>query len=111
MTVVKVRAKYDVMDRHCEDIGRDPTEISRTVLSRLTLSHDGRIGPDGSRTKTVDEALQHLGHLAEIGTDEVIISMTNADRAPWDLVADLVRQAESLPDPRVRSSRARNVDS
>src|SRR6202000_1864915 len=29
----EVRHKFDVLDRHCERVGRDPAEITRTVFA------------------------------------------------------------------------------
>lgn len=94
----RVSAKYDVIDQHCADVGRDPAEISRTVLSRISLSRDGgeRLR-SGETTLSVAQAVEKLGGLAEIGTDTVIVGMANdTDEAAYDLVADVVRQVAEL---------------
>jgi F420-dependent oxidoreductase-like protein len=70
-----VRHKFDVLDRHCERVGRDPTEITRTVFafdtsdlsalaesarSLAAVGADGMIvvGPaDPARIPAVGEAL------------------------------------------------------
>lgn len=93
-----ISAKYDVLRRHCADVGRDASEIRKTVLTRLTLTRDGAApGPSGSPTTTVGEAVDRLGALAEIGTDTVIFGMGNdTDDAAYELVAEVVRQVGPL---------------
>ena len=94
----RVRAKYDVIDRHCADVGRDPAEITRTVLSRISLSREGGEQlRSGETTISVAQAVDKLGGLAEIGTDVVILGMGNdTDEAAYELVADLVREVGQL---------------
>jgi F420-dependent oxidoreductase-like protein len=90
-----VRAKYDVIDGHCADVGRDPAEISRTVLSGLALTSSE--GDPGDLTMSVGQAVDKLGALGEIGTDAVILLMPNGhEEAVYELVADLVRQVAPL---------------
>ena len=93
-----VQAKYDVIGRHCADVGRDESEIEKTVLSRVTLSRDGFGEPVGrAPVRTVDETVQHLGELAGLGTDTVIFGVGNdTDDAAYELMADVVRQAEGI---------------
>lgn len=94
----RVRAKYDVIDQHCADVGRDPAEIRRTVLSRISLTPSGgEKMPTGETSLSVAQAVDKLGALAEIGTDTVILGMANdTDPAAYELVADLVAQAADL---------------
>jgi len=35
-----LRAKSEILDRHCQDVGRDPAEIHRTAVALLFLSDD-----------------------------------------------------------------------
>src|SRR5699024_9260713 len=37
----RIRGKYDVLERHCAEVGRDPAEIEKTVLARLSLTRSG----------------------------------------------------------------------
>ncbi|HEX2705416.1 MAG TPA: LLM class flavin-dependent oxidoreductase, partial [Candidatus Lustribacter sp.] len=91
-----VRAKYDVVQAHCADVGRDYGEIEKTVLSRVALG-DGSPDPSGQPTTSVAEAVERLGRLAEVGTDHVIMGMANvAVPGTFHLVAELVRQAGSI---------------
>src|SRR5690606_7583009 len=94
----RIRGKYDVLERHCAEVGRDPAEIEKTVLARLSLTRGGgeRL-PSGETSLSVAQAVEKLGALAEIGTDTVIMGMGNdTDAAAYELVADLVRQADDL---------------
>lgn len=94
----KVRAKYDVLERHCADLGRDPAEIEKTVLARVALTRaGGEELPSGETSLSVAQAVEKLGALADIGTGTVILGMGNdTDPAAYELVADLVRQVADL---------------
>ena len=65
-----VRHKLDVLERHCADVGRDPAEITKTILY------------------TVSDPLQAADKIAAftaIGVDGVVVNMT--DVADLDKVA------------------------
>ena len=84
--------KLDVIRRHCEDVGRDYDEISKTCLARLTM-HTGAGLPDGASGHSVDQAVERLSLLRAAGIDQVIFSMANTtDPAAYPLVAEVVRQ-------------------
>lgn len=53
-----VRAKFDVIRRHCEDVGRDYDDIEKTVLYNFA------VGENGER---VDETIEDLHRLAGLG--------------------------------------------
>ncbi|USQ75481.1 LLM class F420-dependent oxidoreductase [Ornithinimicrobium cryptoxanthini] len=93
-----LRGKFDVLARHCADIGRDPQEIEHTVLSRLALTRDGgETMCTGEISLSVAQAVDKLGALAEIGTDTVYFAMANVtDPHAYDLVAELVEQVVDL---------------
>ena len=42
-SVDEARHKFEVLERHCADVGRDPTEIERTVLASF-IDMDDRDG-------------------------------------------------------------------
>jgi F420-dependent oxidoreductase-like protein len=84
--------KLDVIRRHCEDVGRDYDEISKTCLARLTMDTGADL-PDGVIPHSVDQAVERLALLREAGIDHVIVSMANpTDPAAYPLVAEVVRQ-------------------
>jgi len=91
-------AKSAVLDRWCADVGRDPAQIRRTVLARVSLSRDGGEElPSDEQAMTVAAATDKLGALADIGTDTVILGMANdADPAAYELVAELADRVASL---------------
>jgi F420-dependent oxidoreductase-like protein len=82
-----VLAKLDVLDRHCADVGRDPGQIERTVLSSFPMGDgsDTRPGP-----RSVEQAVDLWGPYAEIGVDHVIVnSVPVLDPASFDALAQL----------------------
>ncbi len=91
-----VAAKYDVIRGHCAAVGRDYADIEKTVLTRITLG-DGSADVTGMPTMSVAQAVDKLGKLAEIGTDHVIMGMSN-DAVPgaFDAVAELVEQVTPI---------------
>ena len=93
----RVRAKYDVIRAHCADVGRDDGDIEKTVLSRMALSHNGGTHESGQPFVSADEAVDRLGALAAVGTDQVILGMANdTDDAAYEVVAEVVRQVEGI---------------
>src|SRR5215213_6177420 len=93
--VEKVRHLMDVLDRHCEDVGRDPSEITRTRLASiyigathedaLKMVEDGKA--DGSlperRVPMViaggpDEISEQLSAFMDAGIQGFTISLPNA---------------------------------
>lgn len=93
-----VKAKYDVLAAHCERLDRAYGDISKTVLSAIALSaSSGNDAPSGVRAMSVDQAVDKLGALAQIGTGEVILSVPGTeDPQIYPLLAEIVRQVESL---------------
>ncbi len=84
--------KLDVIRRHCDDVGRDYDEISKTCLTRLTMD-TGAALPDGVIPHSVGQAVERLSLLREAGIDHVIFSMANTtDPAAYALVGEVVRQ-------------------
>ena len=60
----KVQAKYDVIRRHCEVVGRDYDDIEKTVLSRVDFGAES------------DESIvDRVGRLRDVGTQHVIFGV------------------------------------
>ncbi len=64
--------KLSVLRRHCDDLGRDYAEIEKTVASYVDLGDEPSAG--------LQRWLDHLGELAGLGIEHVIISAPG----PWD---------------------------
>jgi F420-dependent oxidoreductase-like protein len=91
-----ISAKYDVLRGHCEALERDYADIEKTVLTRLTLG-DGSPDPTGARTIGVAEAVDRLGRLAEIGTDQAIVGFANvATPGAFEAIGELVSQVAPI---------------
>jgi F420-dependent oxidoreductase-like protein len=83
---VDLRRKLDVLDEHCEAIGRDPRTISRTVLTRTTLGDTGGT-----------QLFERIAELAAMGFDHAIaMSPTFAWGQELDDVLGLVEPVHAL---------------
>jgi F420-dependent oxidoreductase-like protein len=92
MGIPAVRAKLEVLQRHCTALGRDYAELERTSLGGLTLS---KAGGDGAMT--VAQATDRFGALAAIGIDHAIVSLAHVDdEASWELLPELVGQVAAI---------------
>ncbi len=71
--------KFDVLKRHCDDVGRDFATVEKTASTRLT--------PETSR----DELLANLDRARELGFSVVYVTPTYTDPlAAVDLIASVV---------------------
>jgi F420-dependent oxidoreductase-like protein len=92
-----LRAACDVLRGHCSEVGRDYADITKSVLTRISVSADGGRAPSGEPTMSVGAAVDKLGALAGAGMDYAILGMGNAtDPRAYELLADVVRQAEGI---------------
>ena len=57
-------AKYDVIRRHCEAVGRDYDDIEKTVLSRVDFG-----------VESDESIVDRVGRLRDIGTEHVIFGV------------------------------------
>lgn len=93
----RLEATCDVLRGHCAEVGRDYDEITKTVLTRVSLSETGGPAPSGEPTMSVTAAVDKLGGLAEAGIDDAILGMGNqTDPDVYPLVAEVVRQVAGL---------------
>ena len=73
--------KGAVLDRHCEDVGRDPSTIRRSAQALLFLSDDeawlasqrSRPAPMPTMVGTPSQLVDVVGAYAEAGVDELIV--------------------------------------
>ncbi|PZR52891.1 LLM class F420-dependent oxidoreductase [Xylanimonas oleitrophica] len=83
-----LRHKLDVLRAHCDDVGRDFSEIRVTTLS------------DGARLLQgdVDGFVEQVRPLAELGVDTVILAPPETSPAAWvrDAVAPAVERVREL---------------
>lgn len=77
-----LRHKISVVERHCADVGRDPAEITPTVLVPVRLTDDQAradrfieaIGPN-SVAGSADYIVQRLGELIDAGAQEIMFGL------------------------------------
>jgi F420-dependent oxidoreductase-like protein len=93
-------AKRAVLHRHCEDVGRDPSEIRCAVNVGLAWREEDLEPQFGNLRMAVrpsvlmgseDEVVDRIGQYVEAGADQLNV----AARAPWD-VEGLERLAAAL---------------
>ena len=77
-----VRAKYDVIRRHCEAVGRDDDDIEKTVLTRVDFAKESD-----------DSIVDRVGRLGDVGTQHVIFGVARVwEPGSLDRVPALVAQ-------------------
>jgi F420-dependent oxidoreductase-like protein len=88
-----IKHKLEVLQEHCEQVGRPYAAIEKTSLGGLRLTRDGR---DGSKTPA--QALDQFGQLAALGIEHALVSFPNvSDPALFELLAtDVVPQMHQL---------------
>ncbi len=81
MTREYVDSKWGILERHCEAVGRDPSEIKKTVLMPTLLSDDvsataamikGRRLGEGSAVGSKNYVIDRVGEIAGAGVDEIM---------------------------------------
>lgn len=71
-----IHHKYEVLRRHCENVGRDPDEIERSTLQTVRLADDGSGAPGDTEAQVVDR----FGELWDAGAEHVIFSLRDVWR-------------------------------
>ncbi len=78
-----LQRKLDILREHCQAVGRPYEQIEKTTLDHLKLTRDGR-----DQSITPAAAVEHFAHLASMGIDQAIFSLTNVtDPEAFDLLA------------------------
>lgn len=114
----------DALARHCEAVGRDPGEIRRSMLIFATIGPDQQqegmalqrfldmMAPEGSGITledaiaaghgpwmgTIEELVDHVGQLRDLGLDEVVFEhfCTEDDTIPEWIAAEVKPRLEAL---------------
>jgi F420-dependent oxidoreductase-like protein len=63
-----IHHKYEVLRRHCEEVGRDPNEIERSTLQGVNLAREAPA-----------QIVDRFGELADAGAQHVIFSVHDVD--------------------------------
>jgi F420-dependent oxidoreductase-like protein len=84
-----LKRKLDILRGHCEKVGRPYEEIEKTSLDHIRLSRDGV-----KETLTPPQVVERFAHLAELGFDQGIISLSR----PTDPEAFELLGAEVIPE-------------
>ncbi len=79
--VAILRQKMEVLDQHCADVGRDPSEIQRTAVALLFMSEDNAFLEQMRNAElqqpaligTVEEIREIVEEYEAIGVDELIV--------------------------------------
>ena len=79
--VATLRHKMEVLDQHCEEVGRDPSEIKRTAVALLFMSDDNAYLEKMRNADieqaciigTPEEVKQIVEEYENIGVDELIV--------------------------------------
>jgi F420-dependent oxidoreductase-like protein len=80
-----IHRKYEILRRHCEEVGRDFDEIERSTLQSINFERD-----------SADHIVERFGDLSDVGVEHVIVSI----RDVWNL-ANLERMGRDIV-PQVR---------
>ncbi len=86
MSLDLYRRKISVIERHCEDAGRDPGEIKHTVFMPTRLTDDQaeadefiqRVGP-GTVAGTAEYIIDRVGEFVEAGVAEIMFAPRPTD--------------------------------
>ncbi|HLV98804.1 MAG TPA: LLM class F420-dependent oxidoreductase [Ktedonobacterales bacterium] len=87
-----IKHKLEVLQAHCQRLGRPYEQIEKTSLDTIKLSRDGS---DGSLTPAA--AIDFFGGLAELGFDQALFNTSQAHELEFfDLLAEIVPEVEKI---------------
>lgn len=94
--------KGQILEQHCEDVGRDPKSIRHSCQAMVTISDDPKVVEAARQpgrpvlAGNADEIVDTLGKYAEAGVDEFIVPNWNwipATKETYDrLMSDVIPQ-------------------
>ena len=85
-----LQQKMAILDKHCADQGRDPSEIQRSAAAMLFLSDDPKVVERAGATGrpaiagNVDQVKEIVQRYIDVGVDEIIIPDFNLGRTAAD---------------------------
>jgi F420-dependent oxidoreductase-like protein len=92
-----VRHKVDILQRHCADVGRDPSEITVTQLSTVMVADTNpkSMPAEGVNPRvnagTAEDHIGRFRQLAEAGVQTAIVNMPDLDdTTPLERFADVI---------------------
>ena len=92
MPLPMIKAKLEVLQQHCADVGRDYADIEKTILGRGGVTRNG-----GRDSESVEQAVDRFGALAELGIDHAIIGLAHPDDpASFEAMADLTAAVDKI---------------
>ncbi len=104
------RHLVQVLEGHCEKVGRDPAEIKHTLKMAVVITEDQktidlwveRSGP-GTLVGPRDSIIERIGEFKDAGVDTIMFFdmatcavMWNADHSPADVLASVQRLDEEI---------------
>jgi F420-dependent oxidoreductase-like protein len=89
----QLRHKYSVLQRHCEDVGRDYASIEKTLLTQVSITADGARG-----SLTPDRLVERLGRASEADAQHAIFSVRDVhDLSGLELIGrDVIPQLRDV---------------
>ena len=87
-----IKHKLEVLQAHCQRLGRPYEQIEKTSLDTISLSRDGREG-----TLTPAAAIDRFGELAALGIDHALFNTPQAHELEfYDLLAEIVPEVDKI---------------
>ncbi len=86
MTAAYYHHKIDVLERHCEAVGRDPSEIKRTTLMPVMVTDDKAAAEsfiashslgEGSAVGPKAYVIERIGEFIDAGIEEIMFGGLN----------------------------------
>ncbi len=89
----ELKRKLEVLQGHCQAVGRPYEQIEKTTLDVLNITRDGSNG-----SLSPSAAIDYFGHLAEIGIDHALFSMPGVENIDaFDILAtDIIPEVEKI---------------
>jgi F420-dependent oxidoreductase-like protein len=89
----RLKHKFDILKRHCDDVGRDYDSIEKTFLTSISITPDG-----ARRSLTPERMVDRLGSTAEVGAQHAIFNVRDVhDVSKLELIGrDVIPQLRDV---------------